>query len=81
MAERLIKSILWLVAGTGLGYGLLVTVTPNEENLKKKLPGIDKSPDSLNRKQQFVNVLQSASNSSQPLYRLNKESIDKEIRK
>jgi hypothetical protein len=35
----------------------------------------------LKKKQQFVDVLQSAADANKPLYRLNKEGIDKELKK
>jgi hypothetical protein len=82
MAIRLIKSALWLAGLTTLGYGLFMTLTPSEENITKNLPGLEKSPNEiLKKKQQFVDVLQSAADANKPLYRLNKEGIDKELKK
>jgi hypothetical protein len=82
MAIRLIKSALWLAGLTTLGYGLFMTLTPSEENITKNLPGLENSPNEiLKKKQQFVDVLQSAADANKPLYRLNKEGIDKELKK
>ncbi|XP_023013867.2 uncharacterized protein isoform X2 [Leptinotarsa decemlineata] len=82
MASRLVRSIFWLCSLSGLGYGLLILTTPSQSNvneLKQKL-GSDKQPkEALSKNQQFMNVLQAATNNSKPIYRLSKEEIEKEL--
>ncbi|KAJ8967865.1 hypothetical protein NQ317_017632 [Molorchus minor] len=85
MAGRYVQSVFWLFAFTGLGVGLLKITTPRESNIDlrkvmtKKLPGTEKkSHEVYNKNQQFVNVLQAATESDKPIWRMNKEEIVRE---
>ncbi|CAG9765517.1 unnamed protein product [Ceutorhynchus assimilis] len=81
--SRFIKSLFWLTSLTGFGYILLLTTTPKEEQFKKvsnDYPGVDKF-NKLTKQEQLLAVLEKASRSDKPIYRLSKEEIDKDIRK
>ena len=47
----------------------------------QNLPGLEPRVETLKKKEQFANVLQAAAGSNKPLYRLDKEGIDKELKK
>lgn len=83
--DRLIKTVLYLVGYTGLGYGLLKICSPSESDIKEmksNMGGIENSPiEVVKKKQQFVDVLKLAASSETPLYRLDKEGIERALRK
>lgn len=50
--------------------------------LFQELPGFENNPKQfVSKNQQFVNVLQAASDNRKPLYLLSKTEIDKELKK
>lgn len=75
-----LKSALWLVGFSSVGYILLVATTPNEEYLakvSKTLPGVEKSSvETVKKKQQFIDVLQAVTETKEPLHRLSKAEIE-----
>jgi len=80
--SKLVKSIFWLTSLTGLGYILLKATTYDQEKLAKDYRELDQKSRKTNSKnEQFVNVIQAAAKSDQPLYRLTKEEIDKAFKK
>lgn len=85
MADRYVRSAFWLCAWTGLGVVLLKLITPSEDKLKRiqqDYPGIEKNPKEVhNKNQQFINVLQAATENSKPFYRMSKKEIEEELKK
>lgn len=84
MASRFVRSIFWIVACSGISYGLLILTTPSEAEIhkrKQELTTVKERNEHLNKNQQFMNVLISATDSNKPLYRLSKDEIEKELKK
>ncbi|KAF7287251.1 hypothetical protein GWI33_002070 [Rhynchophorus ferrugineus] len=84
LMARVAKSIFWLAAFTGLGYGLLgLTKTPEEiKKISRDLPGAEKDPRNIYKeKQKFINTLEAAAKSEKPFYLLTKEEIEATIRR
>ncbi|XP_005177581.1 uncharacterized protein LOC101897786 [Musca domestica] len=70
-----VKSLIWLVAFGGIGYGLLRLTEPSEEKLAKirsTTAGVYLSEDEQ-KKIQFLKKLQSAAAENAPVYSKKKE--------
>jgi len=83
--SRFTKSVFWLFAFSGLGYAILLGSTKSDEEYKKirkEYPGTNtQAKEFTSKNQRFMNVLESASSSKKPIYRLNKEDIEKTLDK
>nr|CAI5843771.1 unnamed protein product [Callosobruchus analis] len=80
MANRYVRSGFWLLAFSGLGYGMLVLTSPSQTYIDK-LQQEYLDNESSKRNRQFMSVLQASTNSDQPLYRLSKAELDKVLKK
>ncbi|XP_073821107.1 uncharacterized protein [Musca autumnalis] len=70
-----VKSLIWLVAFGGIGYGLLRLTEPSEEKIAKirsTTAGVHLSEDEQ-KKIQFLRKLQSAASDNAPVYFKRKE--------
>lgn len=83
MANRYVRSLFWLFSFTGLGYALLKITEPSEEQLRelRKYPGSSNTTEVNKKTQAYLDVLQLAADSKTPLYRMNKEQIERELGK
>ncbi|KAG5893347.1 hypothetical protein JTB14_000113 [Gonioctena quinquepunctata] len=63
-------------------YWLLATPSESDVKKLKQQVGVDAQHKEINsKKQQFMNVLQAATENTKPIYRLTKEEIEKELKK
>lgn len=78
--DRIVKSVLYLAGFGGLGYSLLTFCNPSSNKdltQYKNYPGFEKNPvERVKEKQRFVNIIQSASESEEPVY-MSKEQFQK----
>lgn len=79
MASSLIvKSLIWLGGFSTVGYLLLVATSQSDAEVKEIKEKFDKGK--LTKTEQFSNVLQTATLSNKPLYRMTKEEIEESIK-
>lgn len=78
-----IRSAIYLLGFGTVGYCLMQLVTPNESEISQKiLEGRGETKNELLKKRQaFVDVLKSAAEGQDPLYRKTKEEIEKSLKR
>lgn len=69
--NRLFSSALWVLATGFVGYTLMLAVTPNSEQMRKKFPEANAKyyAAEKTKNKTFMSVLKEAAESDEPIYR------------